>query len=95
MAWAWFKSNIKLPFNIETLKSQSLDIAYNQGLPGVISSLEQMASQHGKGDALKHPMWGAVKQFAQGNDPETFVQQAGTALQNSGQADEIIKHIQQ
>jgi len=94
MAWSWFKSNIKLPFDQETLKNQAMDVAYNQGLPSLISSLENMVPEKYKQN-LSHGMWLAVKQAAQSNDPAAFVQQAGTALQNSGQADAILKHIQQ
>lgn len=92
LAWTWFGKNIKLPFNKEKLKEQSLDIAYNQGLPALVQSLEQMVPEDMKQN-LNHGMWQAVKQAANSNNPGEFVKQAATALQNSGQVDEIMKHI--
>lgn len=92
LAWGWFKSNIKLPFDQDKLKEQALDIAYNQGLTGLVSSLEQMVPNDKKAN-LNHPMWQGLKQASESGDAAQFVQQAGIALKNSGQADEIMKHI--
>jgi len=94
LAWSWFTSNIKLPFNKDALKAEAFDVAYNQGLPALVKSLEDMVPQQYRQN-LNHGMWQAVKQAAESNDPAAFVKQAGDALQNSGQADSILKHIQQ
>jgi hypothetical protein len=94
LIWSWFKKNIKLPFDMDTLKSQGLDVAYNQGLPALMSTLEEKVPAEHR-DKLNHPMWQAAKTAVDtcGGDPEKFVQHATTALQNSGQMDEIIKHV--
>ncbi|MCL1924279.1 MAG: hypothetical protein FWF50_01690 [Defluviitaleaceae bacterium] len=52
-----------------------------------------MANKAGKGENLNHPMWKALKQAAQSNDPQTLIDQATTSLKNSGQAEEILKTI--
>jgi len=92
LAWAWFKSNIKLPFNQDQLRDQALNIAYNQGLPALINSLESKVDPRDR-DKLDHPMWQALKQAASSNDPSTFVQQAASALENSGEAERIISSL--
>ena len=92
LAWSWFKSNIKLPFNQEKLKEQAVEIAYNQGLSALVTSLEKMVPDQYRQN-LSHPMWLAVKESAQSNDPAGFVQQASIAMKNSGQADSIMKAI--
>ena len=94
LAWSWFGSNIKLPFGQEQIKKEALDIAYNQGLPALVNSLENMVPQQYQQN-LNHPMWKALKQAANTNDSTQFVEQASSALTNSGQADAILKHIQQ
>jgi hypothetical protein len=93
LAWSWFKSNIKLPFNAEQLKTQAFEVACNQGLPALVSSLESIVPENLKPN-LDHGIWQAVKKASQCNNPSEFVQQAGTVLQNSGQADAILQHIQ-
>lgn|GEM_PF-5229890 len=82
-----------MPFNKNELKNQAIDIACNQGLPALIGDLEKMANKAGKGENLNHPMWKALKQAAQSNDPQTLIDQATTSLKNSGQAEEILKTI--
>lgn len=91
-AWEWFKGNIKLPFGLSELKDQSMDVAFNQGLPALIRSLESAVPAKDR-HKLNHGMWQAVKQAAQSNDANSFLSQASTALQNSGQADEILKVV--
>lgn len=90
MAWSWFTRNIKLPFDKEKLKEQSLDIAYNQGLTALISSLEQIVPEDKKQN-LNHPMWQAVKQASQGDDVESFVAQAGDIVKNNEQLKNLTK----
>ena len=44
---------------------------------------------------LNHGMWRALKDVVNkhGDDPNAVIQQAGSALQNSGQIDEILKVV--
>ena len=93
LAWAWIKANIKLPFNQEMLKKQAMEVAFNQGLPALVTSLEKQVPEQYR-ENLNHRMWQAVKQATQSNDPEQFVEQVSTALQNSGEADRMMEFLQ-
>jgi hypothetical protein len=92
LAIPWIQRKIKLPFNLNTVKSQAIDIGFNQGLPAVVESFEAMVPPNMR-DKLAHPMWQAVKNASHADNAEEFVQKASTALQNSGQIDEIIETI--
>lgn len=97
LALAWIKKNIKLPFNLDTVKEQAVNIGFNQGLPAVVESFESMVPEHLK-DRLNHRMWQTTKDVVNQIDPkdaEGFVEKASQALHNSGQTDELLKHINQ
>lgn len=93
MAWSYVKSRMSNMFNADKLLNDSYNIAMNQGLPALITNLEEQARTQGKGDLLDHKIWDAVRGFANTGNPDSVVSGMGNVLEQSGQAQAALEFL--
>ena len=94
MAWGYIKSKFSNMFNPDKLLNDSYNIAMNQGLPALITNLEEQARTQGRGEQLNHQMWQAVRSLASGG-AENVVKGGEKLLNESGQGEKVMEFLKQ